>query len=316
MQTTEPMSVDQAVESLLSVDEPRSEEVEAETVDDDDQAVEAEAEADEPEAEGEEEATEEDEAEEEADALEQPERYRVKVDGEEREVTLEELKRAYSGNAYIQKGMEQAAQARKAVEAEAASLREQQEAFMHLVQQVQTQGFAAPPQEPDATLIDSDPIGYIQARAKYDAEMKAFNAQQAEIARMSQARQALTQKEIAAERERQLQKVIEAIPDFADPEKGKAIREGLIKTGRDYGFSAEELGGVMDARTIQVLHDAMKYRELKATKAKAAPPPAPKSVKPKASTAPANLLQKKQLERVKKTGSLRDAADFLLMPKG
>ena len=54
----------------------------------------------------------EDEAEEAEDAGQQ-ELYTVKVDGEEREVTLEDLKRSYSGQAYISKGMNEAAQQKK-----------------------------------------------------------------------------------------------------------------------------------------------------------------------------------------------------------
>jgi len=42
-----------------------------------------------------------------------PETYMVKVDGQEQEVTLDELKRGYSGQKYIQKGMTEVAENRK-----------------------------------------------------------------------------------------------------------------------------------------------------------------------------------------------------------
>ena len=46
----------------------------------------------------------------------QQELYQVKIDGEDREVTLDELKRGYSGQKYIQKGMSDVASQKKQFE--------------------------------------------------------------------------------------------------------------------------------------------------------------------------------------------------------
>jgi len=52
---------------------------------------------------------------EEPEVQEEPTMFTVKVDGEEREVDLEELTRGYSGQKYIQKGMAENAETKKAV---------------------------------------------------------------------------------------------------------------------------------------------------------------------------------------------------------
>ena len=111
MEATEPKTLEQVAESLLAPEEPVEEQVEdvAEEVAEEVESEEVELDADEAEeydeADTEEEDDEEDEVEE---AQEQPETFTVKVDGEEIEVTREELTRSYSGQKYIQKQMQEA----------------------------------------------------------------------------------------------------------------------------------------------------------------------------------------------------------------
>ena len=61
-----------------------------------------------------EETTEVEDIEEEEPTVQQ-ELYQVKIDGEDREVTLDELKRGYSGQKYIQKGMSDVAAQKKSL---------------------------------------------------------------------------------------------------------------------------------------------------------------------------------------------------------
>lgn len=100
----------------------------------------------------------EDEDEDTEDADPEPiSKFTVKVDGTEVEVSLDDLKRSYSGQAYIQKGMQEAAEAKKQATALYDTLQKQQSEFLAVVQQVQQQGFQRPPQEPDMAMMESDP---------------------------------------------------------------------------------------------------------------------------------------------------------------
>ena len=69
----------------------------------------------------------------------QPEpQYKVKVDGIETEVTLDELQRGYSGQKYIQKGMAENAETKKTLEEAQQQMTQERQRLTQLVQQLQT----------------------------------------------------------------------------------------------------------------------------------------------------------------------------------
>lgn len=97
------------------------------------------------------------------------------------------------------------------------------------------------------------------------------------------------------------------IPNFT-PELGKRIAESIQQ---GYGYTAEELEQVTDPRLVQILHDAMQFRALKAQQPKAARAlaEAPKVIKP---SAPQPVRQNQSaLDRLKKTGRAENLINFL-----
>ena len=306
--------IEAAVNSLLIMDEPSQPDEAPQEL----SAPEPELEAQETEApeaeEYEAEASEEVEADEDNTAQEEaPSKYTVKVDGKEVEVTLDDLKRSFSGQAYIQKGMQEAAEARKAATELYQTLQTEQAKFMQVVQTIQEQGFKAPPQAPDIAMMDKDPIGYMQADARYRKEAAEFQAQQQQIQHTAMAHRQMQEKamaEFVAEQGKVLQS---RIPEFADPNKAREITGKIRSTASEaYGFSDQELGGIVDARHVLVLHDAMKWRELQAARTKQAPA-APKSIKPVARRAePQQLIRKKQIDAARKVGGKPEAFIDLL----
>ncbi len=314
MEATE-HTLETAAQSLLIMPEtPKTEEPQdiAPEVEEAPETVDAETEAEEAEApEGE---TAEEAPEEEADNS-GPDVFTVKVDGKEMKVSKEELLRSYSGQAYIQKGMQEAANAKKEAAALYETLQSEQAKFLEIVQAVQSQGFKAPPKAPDAEMAKSDPIGYLQADAEYKRDLAEYQSQQAQIQQMTQRQQQMQQaalQEFVAEQRKLL---TERIPEFADPEKGKEIQAKIRKIGGEvYGFTDQELGAVIDARHVQVLHDAMKWRELQSGKVQPKKAEPPKVLKPQAKLPqPAQLARAKQLEIAKKTGDLRAIAEAALL---
>jgi len=303
-----------AVNSLLIMDEPSQpdeapQENSAPEPEMEAQETEApEAEEYEPEASEDVEAVEEDTAQEQA-----PSKYTVKVDGKEVEVTLDDLKRSFSGQAYIQKGMQEAAEARKAATDLFQNLQAEQAKFMQVVQTIQEQGFKAPPQAPDMAMMDKDPIGYMQADARYRKELGEYQVQQQQIQQTAMAHRQMQDRQMAefvAEQSKLLQS---RIPEFADANKAREVTGKIRATATEaYGFSDQEIGGIVDARQVQVLYDAMKWRELQAARTKQAPA-APKSIKPVARRAePQPLVRKKQIDAARKTGGKPEAFIDLL----
>ena len=323
--TTEGMNLDQAVEKMFGSDEPVQEVVEDATIVEDtsdapdvSEDTEDDSEVDYSDEYESESDTDEESAEEFEDEpdYEEPSKITVKVDGEELEVTLEDLKRSYSGQGKIQKGMQEAAEARK----QAAMAQQQANAIAQrlaaMYQQVQETGFAPQPKEPSRELFDSDPIGYMEAKMQYDSDMKAFSEQQQQ---MMQLRQYEQQQQAIAHNQRiqqELQLMNEKIPELGDPEKAGKFKESLYKTANEfYGYSPEDLQGVTDHRAMLVLADAMKWRQSQARKSqieqkanKARPvikPQAKRTADPKRK----QIQQSKS--KLKQTGRVEDALSLM-----
>lgn len=279
-------------------------------------------EADEADAAGEDESDDEGEAD--ADEEETTEQlFTVKVNGREQKVPLTELLRGYSGQAYIQEGMRNVAQAKQTVEEVYAALQSERQQIAQFAQALQTgQLPMQPPQMPDEALLKTDPIGYLEARVKYDKEVVAFQQTQAAMQQV-QARTSEAEKQARmaylADQHRQLTQII---PAFAKKETAEKVKQELISTGTNvYGYTQEELRAVTDHRALRVLHDAAQYRRLMAGKT-AAEKPAPQraqqtpTMKPGVKTQPVKGKAKRAeaaKAQMKRTGSVDDVARFLLM---
>lgn len=271
--------------------------------------------------------TEEGDGEDDADAEEDEpveQMFTVKVAGREQQVPLTELLRGYSGQAYIQQGMKQVAEARTEVEQIFNSLQTERQQLAQFAQAAASgQLPLAPPQMPDEQLLQTDPIGYLEARVKFDKDLAAYQQTQYQLQEVSaRTAQAEERARLAflADQHRQLQQVI---PAFAKPETAKALKEALINTGTEvYGFTPEELRGVTDHRHLRVLHDAAQYRRLMAGKkpdaGKVTPKPDAQTPFIKAgakvaASAGKQVKAEKAKAQMRRTGDVDDVARFLLM---
>ena len=324
MSTENAMSLDQAVEAFMAPEEPVQEVSENDTIEESPEAdyapaPEVETEEDSEVEYSEEEYSDEDDTEEESTEYEddepdqsEPSTIRVKVDGEEVDVTLEDLKRSYSGQGKIQKGMQEAAEMRKQAQAQAQQVAQAAQAIQAMYQKVQQEGFVKPPEEPSRELFDSDPIGYMEAKMQYDEGMKAFNEQQAQLRQQQAYVQQMQAQEQQARLTQEMEKLTEKIPEFKDPERAGKFKEDLVKTANEfYGYAPEDLQGVTDHRALMVLADAMRWRKSQANKSKAEQKAskARPVIKPQAKrTADPKRKQVQQSKsKLKKTGSVDDA---------
>ena len=291
--------------------------LEEEQVDDNAAATEDEDETEEVEASDKDAEDYTDEEDDEGDEQPAPEFHTVKVDGAEKQVTLDELKRGYSGQQYIQEQMRQTAEAKKEAEAIYSQLQQEAQQVAALRQQLES-GQARPmPAPPDDSQFQSDPIGYMEAKMAYDRDMAAYQEQMGQIQQVSQRQEAMRQQALQYQLKEESQKLIQAIPEFADPEKGAKLKEQIVSTGVEYGYTPEELGQVADARAVKILHDAMRYRQMLAARdsAKEKVQKARPVLKPGAKkTANQGKMAKRQkvAARMKQTGSVDDVANFLL----
>jgi hypothetical protein len=239
----------------------------------------------------------------------------VKVDGKEQMWTLDQLKQSAAGQAAINKRFQEAAEARKQIEQANAALAQQQQQLVQLYQQAQEGGLQAPT-PPSRELFESDPISYMEMKLEYD-EAKATYDQN--LYQMQQVQQQTAQRQQQAHQsylQEQAEILRQHIPEIADPEKGEKLKGDLMQVGMDYGFTAEEMAQVSDARYVRALNDARKYRALVA-KRKDAQQKGEKArpvVRAGAKKTPDGqaATRKKAQSRLQKTGSINDALGLIL----
>lgn len=222
-----------------------------------------------------------DETDDEDDEEETDDLYTVKVDGEDRQVTLDELKRGYSGQQYVQKGMAEVAEVKKQLTQAVQAFQKDQQAFLEFAQRVQSDGLKAAPQEPDPELLKTDPIGYMEAEAAYKQQMKAYQQEQTRLHQIQQQQQAAQEIALKQHTLQQQEILAQEFEEYRDPEKRTQFQQRLARGAVEYyGIPQEMLENVTDAFAVKMLHDAIRYRELQSGQAKArkknAPRPATK----------------------------------------
>jgi len=308
-ETSEANNFDEAVDAMIEPDDDQTEEVEV--ADDEQNDVEASSETQDDDL-GDVEIDDDDLVEAPA---EDTNVFSVKVDGKEEQWTLDQLKQSAAGQAAINKRFQEAAEARKQIEQQAAVLQQQQQQVAALYQQAQNGGLQAPT-PPTRETFESDPIGYMEEKLKYDEAKAQYDQNMFQMQTMQQQNMQAQQEAHQAYLAEQAQVLTQHIPDIADPEKGEVIKNALVKTGMDYGFSAEEMQGVTDARYVRALNDARKYRELVAkrksaqSKGEKARPVVKSGAKKRVDSNAAT--RKKAQQRLQKTGSMEDALSLIL----
>jgi hypothetical protein len=248
---------------------------------------------------------------------EEPQMYSVKVDGQETEVSLEDLKQGYSGQQYVQKGMQETADMKKEVATVYEALNNERQVIAELYQSIQQGGIAPQPVKPSKELFDADPIGYMQKNITYEEEMGAYNQQMAQIQQVSQQSSVASENAQKAYLQEQMQILQKDIPDFADEKKSQILREKLVQTGTThYGYTNDEISQITDARAIKVLHDAQKYQDIISgkSKAKVKTQSANSVIKPGAKkvSTPKAKVRSRQMAKLKGSGDMKDALELIL----
>jgi len=295
--------------------EVENEEVATEAVEETDEEaleeeVEEESEEDEPEA------TEEEDESEEDDEVEVEERktFRVKANGEEKDVTLDELVSGYQKGEDYTKKSQALAEDRKKVEAEAHAvneamqMREQYAQRLSQVQQLLAQDTN------DGTnleeLKENDPIQYAIKVAEKTENNKKLQLLQQEQNKLAQAQQQQVAQHQAKLVAHESQMLTEKVKEFSDPKKAEQLKGEIRNFGKSIGFTDNELAQVYDHRHVMVMQKAMEYDKLQ----KANPgltkklAKAPKMAKKGNKIANVDVYTK-QKKRLKSSGKLTDAVD-------
>lgn len=246
----------------------------------------------------------------------EPQRFRVKAAGEEREVTFEELVDGYQKGLDYTKKSQSLAEQRKAVESERLAVEQAKQARdayaqrLNLIEQFlsqQNQG------ENLEALKDSDPIGYAVKFAEKTEREQQLARVRGERERLLQQQYREQQAQLAERVESERQRVSEMIPDYAHPEKGNVIKKQMRDYAQSLGFSDNELSQAYDSRMIQALWEASQYRKLQSQKPELTKKmqDAPRMLKPGVAAtqkAAGDEQTKKAHAQLRKSGKVSDAA--------
>ncbi len=255
------------------------------------------------------------EQDEEVEEQEEPQKFRVKAAGEEREVTLDELIKSYQLGTDYTKKSQAVAEERKAVEAERQAIQEAKALRDQYAQRLEIMEQMLRPQDETenlANLKETDPIGYSVKVAEMVERDKQLNAVRAERERIAQQQEQERQQNLQRMVAEESQKLVAAVPEFADPTKGEALRKDIRSFGKSLGFSDQELASVYDSRAVLTLYKAMQYDKLMASKPEVTKKvaQAPKVIKPGvAQSRDTGSEELKKLKaRAKQSGRVADAA--------
>ena len=330
-------SITEAQEALLSLLDPEEEKPKAEeaapteeeesTGETQDESLEE----DQPdEASEEEEGEEPDDLEEsdEAEEAEEPEEttlYTVKVNGEDTEVTEDELIRGYSRQSDYTKKTQELAEERRTIEAaqeqynsELTALQQERQQYVDALSQVIQNSMAGLQQYSDIdwpALKEEDPIEYITKRDEYREMQEGVRENQHRAATIQQQQES----EMVEVKKRMLQeehgKLVAAVPEWGDPTTQKKLATDIRAYAIDQGYTPEEIGGLVDHRSLIVLMKAQKYDVLQKADVKS------KKVKNKPKVVRAGTGVKKtqegkskrraQMKRLRGTGHIDDASALL-----
>ena len=301
----EPSPVEEVSETAKAEEYDEEEETTDSTLEEEDEAEESE------------EVEEDDEDEEyESDDSDKDQTFQVKIDGQEVTVDLEELKRGYSGQSFINQSMQRVAHHRKETEQLFAQLSQERGQIQQAFQMLQSGALSTPPVAPDEALFNEDPMSYIQDKLAYDQQANEYQQKLDYLRQQVQENQEVQThaKQVYLAREAELLQGY--APELFDQNTGQGAKENLVATAAEaYGFAPEELAMLMDHRHVRVLMDAVKYNNLNSASGKKKVEQKVKNgvvrgKKRKVSAAQAS--RKKMKQKLKESGSIEDAMGLIL----
>lgn len=319
MEVNQAEAVDLSIEdaAALLAQEPeaaapeQAEEAEPQAEEQGEESVEAETET------GEEETTEE---------AEEPQLYTVKVNGEERQVTLEELQKGYSMEAdYRRKTTETAAERKaiaekdQALEAERQAVRAERDRYAQILDRADE----ALKEQAEIT-VDMEKVrtGDPQELAKYAMRTEA-EKHRAEIAKQQQALAEQRQQERAEARAKainatldELSDPVSGLPGWTDGATRTADIDRMEKHLLEIGFTAPALMELSAIPAfVRLAHDAVNFRAMKAAKPAPEKKPPPKAIPAGGKPPSGNKDLERARARFEGSGSVEDAAALLMKRK-
>ena len=241
--------------------------------------------------------------------LETPELHRIKVQGQELEVSLDELKAGYSRDSDYRQKTHSLGMEKRDLETQKNSFRQTYDTRLNELNDLISTANQFVEQKQGgqdlAKLYQEDPTEAARLDFQLRQEKQHIDSLK-DKARMAQTQQYESyleaQKELAATK----------IPEFSDPNKADSFKLNMRNTLRDYGFNDQEIGSLADHRFLMVAKDAMSFKSQKdkrpiVSKKVANAPKVLKAGVAKSNVSSGREEVRNKIKTLRKTGHIRDA---------
>lgn len=248
-----------------------------------------------------------------------PQTFKVKVAGQEYDITLDEALAGYQRQQDYTRKTQEIAQERRALDDERSTARAEREAYAQRLQ-VLTQALESQvPKEPDWDKLKAEnPAKFAAEYADWQRKQEQVRALQKEAQRLQQQRAAEWEQQRTRLLEEAAQKLHEAVPEWrtAKAEQVQAEKIRLAEYAMStYGFTPQELEAVIDHRPILLLRKAMLYDQMteKGTKVVQKAKPKSQVLPPGTPKGPPSVKKRTQAarKRLSSSGRPEDAASVL-----
>ena len=248
----------------------------------------------------------------EVEELEEQPVYKVTVDGDEIEVTQDELLNGYSRQQDYTRKTQELANQRKTIEQQAQELQQRDAIYAQLLPKMEAQLKGELVNEPDwNSLYDDDPIAYVREKQVWDEKKEKLTAVSAEQQRLQEEAYAQQQQQIAHVVQEGQQRILEIIPEWKNAEIASKEKSAI----RDYGvnvlgYSAQEMDAIYDYRALLGLRNAwLNSKTVEATKKKPTQKAPARVARPGSTSRKKSIAPAKRAKQVlAKTGKVQDAA--------
>jgi hypothetical protein len=173
---------------------------------------------------------------------------------------------------YRQKTME-LAEGRKTFETQSAAVKASEEKLAKEREFVVSLVKSILPPQPDPSKADPrspnyDPAGYQAEQVAFQQWAGHLQYLEAEQQQANEARQAETDTQTKERVAKEWTTALEKMPELKDAKRLEAFGQKTLKFGPEYGYTPQELANIHhDHRQLLVMRDAIKWRELQASKA-------------------------------------------------
>ena len=238
--------------------------------------------------------------------------YKVTVDGNEIEVTQDELINGYSRQQDYTRKTQELANQRKTIEQQAQELAQRDAIYAELLPKMEAQIKGELVNEPDwDSLYNDDPIAFVREKQIWDEKKEKLKAAEAEQQRLHQESYAKQQQLIAQQVQQGQQKLLEIIPEWKNAEVAQKEKLAI----RDYGINVlgylpQEMDAIYDYRALLGLRNAwLNSKTVEATKKKPTQKAPARVARPGTTTRKKTVAPAKRAKQVlAKSGKVQDAA--------